>query len=280
MFSINTGQIDLESLKEYLLRPSDSSLSGSASNRSGFYPYTGNPGHFISSGEVETISGHISGHVDSVSGVLRADLIQSGADLSGYTTSISSILSSDINEVSGDLREVSGDLRFISGKLIEAEDDIDTVSGNLALSGENLSVLITGGVGTGLSGFVTGHVLDTSGELNTKINNLDTSLKAHVSSDYLTKRDVDSSISGTAHYQKTPHLNKGLYLDKVSSQANVSHIQSGSVMYNIVEEHTEGGTTYDVMTNYIRMPHSGQSYTYENIIVNSIMYKSNDNIIT
>ena len=51
-------------------------------------------------------------------------------------------------------------------------------------------------------------------------------------------------------------------------------------MYNIVEEHTEGGTTYDVMTNYIRMPHSGQSYTYENIIVNSIMYKSDDNIIT
>tara|TARA_R100001443_G_scaffold111401_1_gene124155 strand:- start:2995 stop:3837 length:843 start_codon:yes stop_codon:yes gene_type:complete len=280
MFSIKTGQIDLEGLKKFFLTPLDTSLSGSSNNTSGFYPYTGNPAQFISTGDVHTISGHISGYIDSVSGVLRADLNSSGVDLSGYTTTVNTTLKSDIVEISGDIREVSGDLRFISGRLTGAENDIDTVSGNLATSGESLSVLITGGVGTGLSGFLTGHVRDTSGELNTKITNLDTSLKAHISSDYLSKKDVNSDVSGTLHYEKTPHLNKGLYIDKVTNQASVSAIQSGSIMYNMVEGHTEGGVNYEVMTNYMRMPHSGQSDPYENIIVNSVMYKASDNIIT
>lgn len=280
MSSIRTGQIDLEGLKTYFLRSESSSLSGSVSNTSGFYPYTGNPGHFISSGDVRTISGHISGHVDSVSGVLRTDLGLSGVALSGYTTSVNSLLKSDITDISGDTRQISGDLRYISGLVTGAEKDIDTVSGNLEVSGEALSVLITGGIGTGVSGFVTGHVRDTSGILNTKITNLDTSLRAHVSSDYLSKKDVSSNISGTAHYGKTPHLNKGLYIDKVTNEANVSHIQSGSILYNIVTGHQEGGVQYDIMTNYMRMPHSGQSAAYENIIVNSIMYKAGDNIIT
>ena len=167
MSSIRTGQIDLEGLKTYFLRSESSSLSGSISNTSGFYPYTGNPGHFISSGDVRTISGHISGHVDSVSGVLRTDLGLSGVALSGYTTSVNSLLKSDITDISGDTRQISGDLRYISGLVTGAEKDIDTVSGNLEVSGEALSVLITGGIGTGVSGFVTGHVRDTSGILNT-----------------------------------------------------------------------------------------------------------------
>ncbi len=280
MSSIRTGQIDLVGLKTYFLRSENSSLSGSASNISGFYPYTGNPGHFISSGDVQTISGHISGHVDSVSGILRSDLGQTGVLLSGYTSSVYNELDSDINQVSGDIKHVSGDLRYLSGFVTGAEDDIDAISGNLATSGEKLSVLITGGVGSGLSGFVTGHVRDTSGELNTKISNLDTSLRAHVSSDYLIKKDQHSSLSGTVHHQKTPHFNKGLYIDKVTSETNVSHIQSGSVLYNIVTGHAEGGVNYEVMTNYVRMPHSGQSDPYENIIVNSVMYKASDNVIT
>tara|TARA_B100000287_G_scaffold101937_1_gene94230 strand:- start:5365 stop:6207 length:843 start_codon:yes stop_codon:yes gene_type:complete len=280
MSSIRTGQIDLVGLKTYFLRSKNSSLSGSASNISGFYPYTGNPGHFISSGDVRTVSGHISGHIDSVSGVIRSDLGQTGVLLSGYTSDVSDQLTSSINVINDDIGYISGDLRYISGLITGAEDDIDTISGNLAVSGEKLSVLITGGIGSGLSGFVTGHVRDTSGELNTKINNLDTSLRAHVSSDYLIKKDQHSSLSGTVHYQKTSHFNKGLYIDKVTSEANVSHIQSGSVLYNIVTGHAEGGVNYEVMTNYVRMPHSGQSDPYENIIVNSVMYKASDNIIT
>ena len=204
----------------------------------------------------------------------------SGVALSGYTANVGSLLKSDITSISGDTRQISGDLRFVSGLVTGNERDIDTVSGNLKISGEALSVLITGGIGTGVSGFITGHVKETSGILNTKISNLDTSIKAHVSSDYLSKKDIQSNISGTAHYGKTPHLNKGLYVDKVTNEANVSHIQSGAVLYNIVTGHQEGGTQYDIMTNYMRMPHSGQSYTYENVIVNSIMYKASDNIIT
>ncbi len=280
MSSIRTGQLDVGGLKEYLLRPESSSLSGSASNISGFYPYTGNPAQFISTGDVHTISGHISGYIGSVSGVIRTDLTQSGVDLSGYTTAVSNELIADIDNISGDIREVSGDLRYISGLVIENQADVDSISGNLATSGESLSVLITGASGDGVSGFVTGFVKVTSGELNTKITNLDTSLKAHVSSDYLSKKDVSSDVSGTVHYEKTPHLNKGLYVDKVATQASVNAIQSGSVMYNIVEGHTEGGVSYEVMTNYIRMPHSGQSYDYENIVINSVMYKASDNIIT
>ena len=280
MSSIKTGQIDLGGLKEYLLRPESSSLSGSASNISGFYPYTGNPAQFISTGDVHAISGHISGYIDSASGVIRTDLGQSGVDLSGYTTAVRDELNVDVDNVSGDVREVSGDLRYISGLVIDNEADIESISGNLITSGENLKVLITGASGDGVSGFVTGFVSVTSGELNTKISNLDTSLKAHVSSDYLTKKDLESDVSGIVHYEKTPHLNKGLYIDKVTTEASVSHIQSGSVLYNIVTGHQEGGVTYDVMTNYMRMPHSGQSYSYENIIVNSIMYKASDNIIT
>jgi len=280
MSSIRTGQIDLEGLKEYFLRPDNSSLSGSSSNTTGFYPYTGNPAQFISTGDVLSISGAISGYIDSVSGVLRSDLGSSGVALSGYTTSINSDLKADIVEVSGDTREVSGDVRYLSGLIVDNQADIDSISGNLITSGENLSILITGGSGTGISGFVTGHVRTTSGELNTKITNLDTSLKAHVSSDYLSKKDVESNVSGRVHYDKTPHLNKGLYVDKVSAESSVSHVQSGAILYNIVTGHQEGGVQYDVMTNYIRMPHSGQSYNYENIVVNSIMYKASDNIIT
>jgi len=280
MSSIRTGQLDVGGLKEYLLRPESSSLSGSASNISGFYPYTGNPAQFISTGDVHTISGHISGYIGSVSGVIRTDLAQSGVDLSGYTTSVSNELAADIDNISGDIREVSGDLRYVSGLAAENQADVDSISGNLATSGESLSVLITGASGDGVSGFVTGFVRVTSGELNTKITNLDTSLKAHVSSDYLTKKNLESNVSGIVHYEKTPHLNKGLYIDKVTTEASVSHIQSGSVLYNIVTGHQEGGANYDVMTNYMRMPHSGQSYSYENIIVNSIMYKASENIIT
>ena len=44
---IGTGQIDLGSLKEFLLRPNSESLSGSANNITGFYPYSGNPSGFV-----------------------------------------------------------------------------------------------------------------------------------------------------------------------------------------------------------------------------------------
>jgi len=214
-YDIKTGQLDLVGLKEYFLRPADTSLSGSASNTTGFYPYTGNPAQFITTGDAHAISGDISGYIDSVSGVIRTDLTKSGLDLSGYTTSIRTELKADITSVSGDTREVSGDLRFLSGLTYLNQDNIGNLGIDLAASGERLSILITGGVGTGVSGTLTGHVHDTSGVLNTKISNLDTSLRNHVSSDYLTKRDISEGVSGQTHFLKNPHFNKCVYLDKV-----------------------------------------------------------------
>ena len=166
-YDIKTGQLDLVGLKEYFLKPASTSLSGSSLNTTGFYPYTGNPAQFITTGDVHTISGDISGYIDSVSGVIRADLVQSGTNLSGYTTSIKTELDTDIDRISGYALEVSGELRFLSGVVYDNQDDIGNVGTDLVATGEKLSVLITGELGDGLSGYVTGHVEATSGVLNT-----------------------------------------------------------------------------------------------------------------
>jgi hypothetical protein len=274
-YNIQTGQLDLGGLKEYLLRPASTSLSGSALNTTGFYPYTGNPADFSTYTQLTGISGDISGYIDSVSGVIRADLVESGTNLSGYTTSVKGQLKSDITTISGDVREVSGDLRLLSGVVYSNQGDIGNLGTNLAASGERLSVLITGGVGTGISGYLTGHVRDTSGILNTKVSNLDVSLRGHVYSDYLSKKDVGAGnlgISGQTTFHKNPHFNKGVYLDKVSNHSNFSTIQTGVGSYAIVEDVSIGGQNYQTMTNYMRFPQSGDSVR-QDIIVSSLMYK-------
>ena len=270
-YDIKTGQLDLVGLKEYLLKPASSSLSGSSSNTTGFYPYTGNPAQFITTGDVHTISGDISGYIDSVSGVIRTDLTKSGLDLSGYTTNVRTELKTDITSVSGDTREVSGDLRLLSGVTYLNQDDIGNLGIDLAASGERLSVLITGGVGTGVSGTLTGHVHDTSGVLNVKISNLDTSLRSHVSSDYLTKKDITEVVSGQTHFEKNPHFNKGVYLDKVSAHSNFSSIQTGVGLYSHVEDLTVSGQNYQVMTNWMRFP-DNEDGNIQEAVVSSLMY--------
>ena len=105
---IGTGQIDLGSLKEFLLRQNSESLSGSANNITGFYPYSGNPSGFVDSSYVAGISGDISGYIDSVSGAINSRLVESGTNLCGYTSSLYSELKSDIEFVSGKNLELSG----------------------------------------------------------------------------------------------------------------------------------------------------------------------------
>ena len=271
-YDIKTGQLDLGGLKEYFLRPASTSLSGSSLNATGFYPYTGNPAQFITTGDVLSISGDISGYIDSVSGVIRTDLGQSGVDLSGYTTSVRAELKTDITSVSGDIREVSGDLRLLSGVTYQSQGDVGNVGVDLAASGEKLSILITGASGDGVSGYVTGHVHTTSGVLNTKVSNLDTSLRSHVSADYLTKRDVSEGVSGQTHFLKNPHFNKGIYLDKISAHSNFSTTQTGVGSYSLVEDLSISGQNYQAMTNYIRFPESGDS-SRQDVVVSSLMYK-------
>ena len=275
-YNIQTGQLDLGGIKEYFLRPESTSLSGSALNTTGFYPYTGNPAQFITSGDVLSISGDISGYVDSVSGVIRTDLGLSGVELSGYTKSVRGELKTDITSISGDIDAVSVDLALLSDDVDENKDDISTLNTDLVASGERLSVLITGGVGTGVSGTLTGHVHDTSGVLNVKISNLDVSLRGHVYSDYLTKRDIGEGnlgVSGRVHFVKNPHFNKGVYLDKIDAHANFSTIQSGVGSYSIVEDYNVGNQGYQVLYNYMRFPEDSAGVA-QNVIVSSQMYEN------
>lgn len=272
-YNIQTGQLDLGGLKEYFLRPEPTSLSGSSSNTTGFYPYTGNPAQFITTGDVHAISGDISSYIDSVSGVIRADLVESGTNLSGYTKSVRGELKSDITSISGDVDDVEVSLELLDDVVSQNQDDIGNLGVDLVVSGERLSVLITGELGDGLSGYVTGHVEETSGVLNTKISNLDISLKAHVSSDYVTKRNVDEDISGQKTFLKNPHFDQGIYLDAVSDHSNFSTIQDGVGSYSIVEAAPNvGSQSYQTMTNYMRFPNSGDSVR-QDIIVSSLMYK-------
>jgi hypothetical protein len=119
---------------------------------------------------------------------------------------------------------------------------------------------------------VTGFVSTTSGALDTKISNLNTSLRTHVSSDFLSKRDGTAGISGEAQFRKTPHFNKGLYVDRVDATSDISTIQSGFAFYSHRDSVTENSVSYHRLTNYLRMPDSGANQI--DTIVNSYMYNA------
>jgi hypothetical protein len=267
-FNIGTGQLDLDGLKSYLTK----NLSGSETNTTGWYSYAGNPSGFANSGYVDSVSGDISGYIDAVSGVLSARIAQTGIDVSGELFSISGILNKEIDIVSGDLEDLSGDYDATNIRSLKNEQNITDLTGTLNISGEKLMVLLTGVSGDGVSGFVTGFVSTTSGALDTKISNLNTSLRTHVSSDFLSKRDGTAGISGEAQFRKTPHFNKGLYVDRVDATSDISTIQSGFAFYSHRDSVTENSVSYHRLTNYLRMPDSGANQI--DTIVNSYMYNA------
>lgn len=268
---ISTGQIDLGSLKEYLLRPNPESLSGSANNITGFYPYTGNPADFAHSGYVDSVGGDISGYIDAVSGVLASRIGESGVALSGYTSEILTELKSDIDFISGKNIELSGVYSSANVLSLENQADIDLLSGSLITSGQDLSLLITGESGQGVSGFVTGFVDTTSGALDVKITNLDTNLRNHVEEDYLSKRNESEYVSGSVTFGQPPILQQGVKVQRVADHDEVANYQSGAHMYSMVSGVTVGGASHQVLTTYLRYPHSGDS-ARQNLIVGSFMY--------
>ena len=268
---IGTGQIDLGSLKEFLLRQNSESLSGSATNITGFYPYGDNPSGYASSGYVTGISGDISGYITTTSGILRTDLSKTGLDLSGYVGSVSSELASDIDEVSGDLRYISGLYSAVNTLTTGNEDDIDSISGALYNSGQNLSVLITGETGNGLSGYVTGHVHDTSGILDAKITSLNTSLRSHAAEDYISKRDEAEVVSGSVSFLKKLKLTRGLEHERVGDRDEISTSQSGVNMYSHVSGTTIGSAYHEVLTTYLRHPQSGDN-ARQDVILSTFQY--------
>ena len=222
---IGTGQIDLGSLKEFLLRPNSESLSGSANNITGFYPYSGNPSGFVDSSYVAGISGDISGYIDSVSGAINSRLVESGTNLSGYTSSLYSELKSDIEFVSGKNLELSG--LVVNTDAAQAQADADEISGNLITSGQTLLDYITGQSGVGVSGFVTGLVDTTSGALDVKITNLNTNLRSHVNEDYLSKRNESELVSGSVSFAKPTRFKRSVELERVADHDEISTYQSG-----------------------------------------------------
>lgn len=265
--TIKTGQLDLGGLQDYFT----TNIAGSSSNTSGFYPYTGNPADFAHSGYVDTVSGHISGYIDSVSGVLDSRLVESGTNLSGYTTSLHTELKTDIDFVSGKNIELSG--KWLTTKDLSEENaiDIDLLSGNLTTSGQNLSLLITGESGAGVSGFVTGLIDTTSGALDQKITNLNSNLRDHVEEDYLSKRNETESVSGTVFFEKTPRFKQAVELQRVADHDEVATYQSGVNIYTMVSGITEAGAAHQSMTTYLRYPHSGDN-ARQNLIVGSFQY--------
>jgi hypothetical protein len=267
-FDIGTGQLDLDGLKSHLTK----NLSGSETNTTGWYPYAGNPSGFANSGYVDSISGDISGYIDAVSGILSARIAQTGVDVSGELFSISGTLNKEIDIVSGDLEDLSGDYDATNTRSLANEQHITELTGTLNVSGEKLMVLLTGVSGDGISGFVTGFVNTTSGVLNTKISDLNTNLKDHVSSDFLSKKDGTAGVSGEVEFRKTPHFNKGLYVDRVDATSDISTIQSGFAFYSHRDSITENSISYHRLTNYLRMPDSGTNQI--DTIVNSYMYNA------
>ena len=269
--TIKTGQLDLGGLKTYF----STNLSGSAENTTGFYPYTGNPAEFANSGYVDAISGAISGYIDSVSGLLNTRLIESGTNLSGYTSSLYAELKSDIDFVSG--LAVDGTAGADGATLLSQQnaDDISILSGEaLFQTGQDLLLLITGASGDGVSGFVTGLVDEASGVLDQKIGNLNTNLRSHIQEDYLSKRDSTggtAGVSGLVSFHKKVKFKRSVELERVDEHDEIQTYQSGVNLYSLVSGHTEEGAAHQVMTTFLRFPHSGDSAN-QNIIVGSFMY--------
>jgi len=267
--NVSTGQLDLSGIKQFILGPAGA--AGSTTNTSGFYPFSGNPSDFATTAGVAGISGDLSGYVGSVSGDISTRLGSSGIALSGHTISLTDDLSAKVATVSGDLIDFTGE--FVSTTFIATGNraDIDTLSGNLTTTGQSLTLAITGQSGIGLSGYVTGFIRDVSGVLSTKVSNTDLNVRSHVLSDYLSKSDTEQTVSGDIHFKKNPQFNLGIELDDVSSHGNITTIQTGTISYNLVSSETVGGASFETMTSYLRMPHSGDS-SNQNLVVGSFMY--------
>ncbi|HIL27156.1 MAG TPA: hypothetical protein EYG21_07210, partial [Nitrospinaceae bacterium] len=130
--SVRTGQLDLNGLKEYF----STKLSGSSTNTTGYYPYTGNPAEFSTYTQLTGISGDVSGYIDTVSGAIGSRIGTSGVALSGFTISVNATLTSNFSLLSGDFVDLSG--QYVSTKTLSTgnKTNIDTLSGNLITTGQ------------------------------------------------------------------------------------------------------------------------------------------------
>lgn len=267
--SVSTGQLDLSGIKEFVLGPAGA--AGSTTNTSGFYPFTGNPSEFATTAGVVSVSGDLSGYIDTVSGDISTRIGSSGIALSGHAISLNNAITTNLALLSGDVVELSGQYVSTQSLATGSKANINTLSGNLITTGQTLTLSITGQSGVGLSGYITGFVRAVSGVLSTKVSNTDIDLRGHVLSDFLSKKDSEQTVSGDIHFKKNPQFNLGIELDNVSSHSNITTVQTGTLFYNLVSSQTISGASFETMTSYLRMPHSGDSAN-QNLVVGSFMY--------
>jgi hypothetical protein len=267
--NVSTGQLDLSGIKQFILGPAGA--AGSATNTSGFYPFTGNPSGFATTAGVVGVSGDLSGYIDTVSGDISTRIGSSGIALSGHAISLNNAITTDLALLSGDVVELSGQYVSTQSLATGSKANINTLSGNLITTGQTLTLSITGQSGVGLSGYITGFVRAVSGVLSTKVSNTDIDLRGHVLSDFLSKKDSEQTVSGDIHFKKNPQFNLGIELDNVSSHSNITTVQTGTLFYNLVSSQTISGASFETMTSYLRMPHSGDSAN-QNLVVGSFMY--------
>ena len=263
---VSTGQLNLDSLKKYLLRSNPESLSGSKDNITGFYPYTGNPAEFAHTGYVDSVSGDISGYIDTVSGVIDSRLVASGTDLSGFTAYVSGNLKSDITHLSGLVNTANTNIASANNNVASANTNITALEARLVESGTNLS---------GFSHYISGNLKDditaVSGLIDTKDANLNTQLRSHVEEDYLSKKDKSELVSGSITFAKKTRFQKSIELERAADHDEIATYQSGVSMYSMITGDTVGGASHQVMTTYLRYPHTGDSAN-QNLIVGSFMY--------
>ena len=62
-----------------------------------------------------------------------------------------------------------------------------------------------------------------------------------------------------------------MQLERVAAHDEISTYQSGTNFYSLVSGHTEAGAAHQVMTSFLRFPHTGDSVK-QNVIVGSFMY--------
>ena len=265
---VSTGQLNLDSLKKYLLRSNPESLSGSKDNITGFYPYTGNPAEFAHTGYVDSVSGDISGYIDTVSGVVDSRLVASGTDLSGFTAYVSGNLKSDITHISGLVDTANTSITSANNLALTNQSNITALDARVVESGTNLS-----GFSSYISGNLKADITTVSGLIDTKDANLNNQLRAHVEEDYLSKRKNESElVSGDITFAKKTRFQQSIELERVIDHDEIPTYQSGVNMYSMITGDTVNGQAYQVMTSYLRYPHNGNASTNQNIIVGSFMY--------
>jgi hypothetical protein len=78
-------------------------------------------------------------------------------------------------------------------------------------------------------------------------------------------------VSGLVSFAKTSRFKQSVELERVADHDEVAAYQSGVNIYSMDTGVTEAGAAHQVMTTFLRYPHSGDNVR-QNLIVGSFQY--------